>query len=150
MDCSFIRNNLFSYREKQLSGTDYKEFEDHLHSCNACSLVVSEFQSVISFMDEKKAVEPNPYISTRIIQRIESQIEGAKNKSGPFFQRILQPVLLSFLLLVAVVIGFSIVQQKEMRYSENTIHQKDIQAMKSDLYIPDFIDEDNTLFDNPK
>ena len=149
-DCAFIRKNLFSYQEKQLSSMEYKEFEDHLHSCKECSQMVSEFQFVTSFIDEKKAVEPNPYISTRILQRIDSQIESAKNKLSPFLQRILQPVSLSFIILIAVVIGFSTVKQKATKYSESMIHQKSIQAMKSGLYIPEFIDEDNTLFDNHK
>jgi len=150
MDCSNVRSNLFSYQEKQLSGMEYKEFEDHLHSCKECSLMVFEFQFVTSFIDEKKAAELNPYVSTRILQRIESQIDDAKNKQIPFFQRILQPVSLSFLLLIAVVIGFSIVKQKATTYTESIIHQQDIQAIKSGLYIPEFIDEDNTMFDNHK
>jgi hypothetical protein len=148
MDCSFIRNNLFSYQERLLSDKENKEFTDHLQSCEECSKIVSDFHSVLSFIDEKKADEPNPYSSTRILQRIESQIEIVKNKPNPFFQRILQPIALSFFLLIAIFIGFSIVKQKATRYSESTIHQKDIQVMKSGLNIPDFIDENNTFFDN--
>jgi hypothetical protein len=150
MDCSFVRSNLFSYQEKLLSVEKYKKFEDHLDSCNECSLVVSEFQSVTSLIEEKKATEPNPYVSTRIIQRLESKIDAAKNKRNPIIQRILQPVSLSFMLLIAIVVGFSIVKQKATTYSESIIHQQDIQAMKSSLHIPEFIDEDNTFFDNQK
>jgi len=148
MDCSFIRNNLFSYQERQLSDKEYKKFKDHLHSCEECSRIISDFQSVTSIIDKKKAEEPNPFIRTRILQRIESEIEGVREKPNPFFQRILQPISLSLFLLIAIIIGFSTVKQKVTRYSDNIIHQKDIQVMKSDLKIQDFIDEDKIFFDN--
>ena len=147
-DCSFIRNHLFSYQEKQLSDREYKEFEDHLHACKECTRIVSDFQSVTSFIDEKKSDEPNPFIRTRILQRIESQLERERVTSDSGFQKILRPISVSFLLLIAIIIGFSIVKPLETRTSDNINHQNDIQVMKSELNIPDFIDEDNTFFFN--
>jgi hypothetical protein len=149
-ECSFIRNNLFAYQEKQLPERKYKEFEDHLHACKECTRIVSDFQSVTSFIDEKKSKEINPFIRTRILQRIESQMERARAIPEPFFQRILRPISVPFLLLIAVIIGFSIVKQSESRIFENINHQNDIQVIKSELNIPDFIDESNAFFDNHK
>jgi Putative zinc-finger len=148
IDCTFIRNNLFSYQERQLSDREDKEFEDHLHSCGECTRIVSDFQSVTSFIDDKISEKPNPFIRTRILQRIESQREGAGGKPNSLFQRIFRPISVSFLLLIAVIIGFSVVKQKETRFTAKIVHQDDIQAMKSELNIPDFIDEDNTFFNN--
>jgi hypothetical protein len=148
IDCSFIRDNLFAFYEKQLSVREYNEFEDHLHACKECTRIVSEFQSITSFIAEKKSREPNPFIRTRILQRIESQMERVRAIPNPLFQRILRPISVSFFLLIAVIIGFSIVKQSEPRIFENKNHQNDIQAMKSGLNIPDFIDEDNAFFDN--
>ena len=146
--CSFIRANLFSYQEKRLSANEYKGVEDHLHSCGECARIVSDFQSVTSFIDEKKAAEPNPFFGTRLLQRIESRMEGAGTIPNPLFQRILRPISVSFLMLIAVIIGFSIVRQSEPRIFENINHQNNIQAMKSDLFITDFIDENMILSDN--
>jgi hypothetical protein len=148
MDCSYVRNNLFSHGEKQLSDKEMNEFEDHLRSCRECSRIVSDFHSVLLLIDKKKTVEVNPYASTRILQKIESRMESAGSKPGLFFQRYLQPVTLSFFLLIAVAIGFSVVKQKVTRYSEGITHQKDLQLMKSELNIPVFVDESNTFFDN--
>ena len=148
MDCYFVRSNLFSYQEKQLPDREYKEFNDHLHSCKECNRIVSEFQSVSSFIDEKKSVQPNPFIQTRILQRIAAQMEGAGGRQNPLFQRILSTISVSFFMLIAVIIGFSIVKLSEPRIFENINHQNDIQAMKSELNIPDFIDEYNAFFDN--
>jgi len=148
MDCSFIRNNLFAYQEKQLPEREKREFEHHLHACEECDRIVSDFQSVTSVIDEKKSAEPNPFTRTRILQKIESQMECARALPNPFFQKILHPISVSFLLLIAVIIGFSIVKQGESEIFENINHQNEIQTMKSALNIPDFIDEDKTFFDN--
>ncbi len=146
--CSFVRRNLFSYQEKQLSDRKCKEFEDHLHSCEECSRIVSDFQSVTSFIDKKQSDEPSPFIRTRILQRIETQMGEARKETNPFLQRILRPISVSFVILIAIIIGFSIGKQRETRFSDNIDHQNDLQTMKSELNIPDFIDEDNTFFDN--
>ena len=148
MDCTFVRNNLFSYQEKQLSGKENKEFEDHLHSCEECSRIVSEFQSVTSIIDIKRSVGINPFIRTRILQRLDTQLQGTEKEANPILQKILLPISLSLVLLIAIFIGFSIGMQKETRFSEYKNHQNDLQTMKSELGISDFIDENNTFFDN--
>ena len=148
MDCTFVRSNLFSYQEQQLSGKELFEFEDHLHSCDKCSRIVLEFQSVTSLIDKKKSIETNPFIRTRILLSIETQMREAGKEANPFIHRLLRPMSLSFVLLIAIVIGFSIGKQKETRFSNNNNHLNDLQAMKTELNIPDFIDEDKTFFDN--
>ena len=147
-DCSWVRRNLFSYLEKRLPGKELHEFETHLYSCEACSRIVSEFQSVTTIIDEKKSKNPNPFSATRILQRIETHMEGSEHTANPILKRILRPISVSFLMLIAVVIGFSIVKLKDSKLSGNIKHQNDIQAMKSGLNISDFIDENNTFFDN--
>lgn len=148
MDCSFIRRNLFSYQEHQLSDEDSKEFEAHLLSCSECSRIVSEFKSVTSVIELRKTEEPNPFAGTRIIQKLESEMESNKEKREPVFIRILQPLAVAALLVIAVIIGFSIVKQREPGISATINHQQDIQAIQSDLNIPDFVDEDETFFAN--
>ena len=148
MDCLFIRRNLFSYQEHKLSDKDNKEFEAHLLSCAECSRIVSEFRSVTSVIDLRKDAEPNPFAGTRIIQRLESEMESNKEKREPVFIRILQPLAVAALLVIAVIIGFSIVKQREPEISAIINHRQDIQAIQSDLNIPDFVDEDETFFAN--
>ena len=148
MDCSFIRRNLFSYQEHQLSDKDNKEFEAHLLSCAECSRIVSEFQSVTSVIELRKTEEPNPFAGTRITQRLESEMESTKEKTNPLYLRILQPLSVAALLVTAVIIGFSIVKQREPGISAIINHQQEIQAIQSDLNIPDFVDEDETFFAN--
>ena len=135
IDCSIVRRNLFSYQEKQFPDKELHEFEDHLHSCEECSRIVSDFQSVTSFIYKKKTDEPSPFIRTRILQRIETQMEGARKEANSFLQRILRPISVPFVLLIAIIIGFSIGKQMETRFSNKIDHQNDLQTMKSELNI---------------
>ena len=148
MDCLFVRNNLFNHQEKLLSGNDLKEFEDHLLHCLECSLIVSDFQSVASLIDHKKSAEVNDFFQTRTLQRIASDLDRVRNAPGRGLQRILQPVMISFLLLSAVLIGLSIGKRFDSKNSLNPTHLNNIEAMKSDLFIKDFMDEDQTAFNN--
>ena len=148
MDCSFIRSNLFSYQEQKLPDKETKEFEAHLHSCAECSRIVSEFKSVTSVIELRKTDEPNPYAPTRIIRKLESEMENTREKTNPIYLRILQPLSVAALLVIAVIIGFSIVKQREPGISAIINHQQDIQAIQSDLNILDFVDEDETFFAN--
>ena len=56
--------------------------------------------------------------------------------------------MLSAIILTAVVIGFALGRQVDSEFSLNLSRQNDIEFMKSDLYITDFTDEDNTFFDS--
>jgi predicted anti-sigma-YlaC factor YlaD len=146
--CDFVRDNLFSYQENNLSGEKNQKFEAHLNTCKKCRELVLNFQSVSASIDARRADEPNPFIQTRTIRKIESELERGNKRYVAFSQRILQPIMLSTLILTAVVIGLTIGKQVDSEFSLNMSRQNDIQFMKSDLYITDFTDEDNTFFNN--
>ncbi|MEI7982772.1 MAG: zf-HC2 domain-containing protein [Bacteroidota bacterium] len=142
MDCLLVRDHLFSYQEKQLSGNDKKAFEDHLHSCEMCSQIANGFQIVTAYIDQKKSDKPDPFIRTRTLQRIESELERSSTVATPFFRRNQQPVLATLLLLISIAIGFSVGRQINPKEPGNTEHQYEIETIKSGLFIQDFIDND--------
>ncbi len=144
----FVRNNIFNHQEKLLSGNDLKEFEDHLLLCEECSLIVSDFQSVASLIDHKRSVEVKDFFQTRTLQRIASDLDRTRNAPSVGLQRILQPIMISFLLLAAILIGLSLGKRFDTKYSLNPTHVNNINAMKSDMFIKDFMDEDQTAFNN--
>lgn len=146
-DCSFVRNHLFAYLERDLSDEEVEAVTDHLHSCEECSRVLDEFRSVTRLISVIRDEEPDPFAGTRIIQKLETRLQRGQG-STPLFQKILQPVLLSLLLLLGAVTGVAIVKQQEARRSETLAHQQDIQAMQAGLNIPDFIDEGILVFNS--
>lgn len=145
--CSIIRDNLFNYQENKLPETAVHEFEDHLHSCRECADIVAGFNSVTSIIDRKKAEEPNPFMQTRILQRMESILEKENIRPVSLYLRVLRPISVSLILLIAVYTGFSLAKQKHANFSDINNHQKSIQGIKSGLNIPDFIDEDKSFFE---
>jgi hypothetical protein len=146
--CTFIRENLFSYQENTLSSENHQLFEDHVRKCSDCVQFVNKFLQISNIFEAKRVEEPNPFIHTRTILKIESALERGNKPSFAFSKKILQPLMLSTGILMAVVIGFALGKQVDSARSMNLSRQNDIQFMKSDLYFTDFMDEDNTYFAN--
>lgn len=147
MDCHFVHNHLFSYLEKDLSGDEQLEFEAHLDACDKCDRIANGFKFATAYVNKKREDLPNPFIGTRTIQLIESELERAGTVPNPLLWRRLQPVVVSLLLLISVVLGFSLGRQIDSIFSMPHEHDQKIQAMKSGLSIPDFVDE-STFFEN--
>jgi hypothetical protein len=148
MDCSYIQNNLFAMHEGLLPGDKMTEYEEHVRGCRHCGQIVSGFREMTAVIEDKKSAEPIAFSSTRIISFLESQLEKTEVKSRSGLLRVLQPVVVTFLLLAGIMIGFFVVQQKALKYSEYQDRQEEIRAMKSDLGITEFVEEDKSLFDN--
>ena len=148
MDCLFVRDHLFSYLEAQLPGEEKAAFEEHLHACDVCSRLTSGFKSVVSSIENKRAEDPDPFIRTRTIQRIENELERSGEKSNSLFRRSLQPVMFSVLFVIAVGVGFFIGNKIDHAFYVSHDHDRKIQEMKSDLFIEDFIDENIMFFAN--
>jgi predicted anti-sigma-YlaC factor YlaD len=147
-DCTFVRKNIFSYIEEDLPGEIRHDVEEHLHSCKECSGIVSEFQSLSSLITKTKAAEPNPFTVTRILQRIETEIAEHSNEPRTFLFRVIRPISFSFMFILAIVIGFALGKQNGTSFSNAKNTPNDLQTLKSDLNIPDFIDEENIISDN--
>ncbi len=147
MECSFIHANLFNYQDRLLPDREYKAFEEHLLTCRECATLVSEFASVEAIMEEKKSQEPNPFVATRILQRMETELERDPVKAKPLFQRVLQPVSFSLLLIVAVFIGFMLVKPLEAKLA-GELRYRDFELMKSGLTVPEITGEDEPFFTN--
>jgi hypothetical protein len=149
MDCLFIKKNLFAILENTLSPVDQVETDLHIKSCLECSLVISEFQETLSIINHDKSKEINPFISTRIIQRIESVWSPKGAKQQRVILHILQPAVFAFSLFLAILIGFSLGKTGMNRMSDKTSADLDLQSIRSELFISDITDEDKTLFLNP-
>jgi hypothetical protein len=148
-DCGFIRLNLFSYRENTLSPGEREMFEVHCRSCEECGRLVSGFSSFEALMEEKKAAAPGPFIHTRTIRKIEDFLEQDKKPHYIFSGRVLRPAMAAFIVLFALLIGFSIGRQADAKFTTGPSSRlADIQTMQSDLFITDIMDENVAMLDN--
>lgn len=147
--CDQVRRNLFDFQEKKLSEENSRDFETHLKSCSACSLLYQDFLHYDAIIDQKKTTEINPFISTRIIQALET-ISGTVVQN--FFttqKRILQPVFVSFLVVLAVFTGYLLMNSRNPHPTSTANRNEMIQLMQSDLSIAELMDEDKIFLINP-
>lgn len=144
MDCSIVQHNLFAYREDDLQPDIKKDFEAHLSGCESCRRLLTDFQSVEIIIEKARAAEPNPFLATRIIQFIENN-QLSKSRKRAF---ILRPILVTLTIAGAIVLGFTIGKSGYDRISGDDKNANLIENLKTELYIHDFIDENNILLVN--
>lgn len=106
MNCDRCHSNLISFLEGSLKEMDFHDMEDHLKECPSCHGFADYLQKTFATIESSRITEPDPYFYTRVKARIEKQEEFLPAKPG--FVRILQPVVFSLLLIVAIYGGIKI------------------------------------------
>jgi hypothetical protein len=149
MDCSFINKNLFAIVENTLSPDESLQADLHIRSCPECSRIVTEFRETIGLIDNGRSMEINPFISTRILERLDSAYSSRTGKKEKILSHLLQPAVMTFSLFLALLIGFSLGKTGMNNISGKQTDGQDIQSVRSELFIPDMTDEDKTPFLNP-
>jgi predicted anti-sigma-YlaC factor YlaD len=144
MDCSIVQHNLFAYSEDDLQPDIKRDFEAHLSECESCKQLLSDFKSLEAIIEKNRTAEPNPFMATRIIQYIEDNPISSGRKR--VFE--LRPILVTLTVAGAIVLGFTIGKSGYDRINGNDNNTNQIENLKTELYIHDFIDENNTLLVN--
>jgi predicted anti-sigma-YlaC factor YlaD len=144
MDCSFVRNKLTAFREDNLPPEIRREIEIHIVECDSCRYLLSRMESVDLIIEQARAIEPSPYIATRIIRHIENNLEKKEEKRGLVFR----PVLITLAVLSAIALGYTIGKSGFDKMNGAVENKSQIENLKSELYIHDFIEEDNNLLIN--
>jgi predicted anti-sigma-YlaC factor YlaD len=141
MECRIVQHNLFTYHEGHLAPGLKKDIEAHLSECGSCKQLLTGIQAMEAAIENSKAAEPNPYITTRIMQHIDNELINPEIKH--FF--VLRPILLTLTALCAIAVGIVIGKSSFDRISVNDENQNQIENLKAELFIHDFIDENKTL-----
>lgn len=141
MDCLFVRGHLFSYHENQLSDQEKNAVEEHLKSCRECSAISSGVISMNNLIQFKKSEQPNPFVHTRTFQRIGSEAEKPVAWHTHLVKRVLRPVAISLLFMIAVGSGSLIGWYIHQRTNYDVEQQNELASIRSGLSIDDFIDE---------
>ena len=140
--CELLQKDLFAYMEQELPPGQVQHLDHHISECTECNRILAEFRSMLALMEEQKSIEPRPFAETRIMQGIESRLEKKQKSSVPVFARILQPALISFGVAAALVIGFFIGSDFADSRSHYTQNDEMIEAVRTDLNVPEFITDD--------
>jgi len=103
MNCISCREKLFFYLNNDLSQEGNAEIEKHLENCPLCKTEFEKISNFESIINLEKDLKPNPFIATRIVQKL------AENDNKTFiWKQKLQPVLFSFLIVIALLGGISL------------------------------------------
>lgn len=103
MNCLTCRKNLVAYLEEKLPEDRRSITTDHLNTCTACSELYSEMKKAYILIEEEKAIECNPFLTTRVMAAIGNQEISLDKK--PALQRILQTALIVVSISIAILSG---------------------------------------------
>ena len=144
MDCKEFQNSLFAAEEKELSPGTRGEMERHIMGCESCARLRDGFHAFERAIDAEKALEPSPFVTTRIMQRL----ENGQVKRWQLTFPVMRPAIITFLLLAALVTGFLVGNHGTTRKSQVASGTNQVEILRSELYVVDFVEEDNTLLTN--
>ena len=148
MDCFQFKTNLVSFHENRLPGKEQLQFAEHLQSCAVCSKLYHDLASVDEIIASTRKAVPNPFASTRIMQRIEAEFGQPQLRDQPFWLRMIQPATITFTLLAGILIGIYTAKNAIPSEYQPGISGNNHKELKADLFISDFVDEDRILMLN--
>ncbi len=101
MNCKEIEHKLIFYIEGDLPENEQQEISSHLKNCKSCSQKLAILKESYNFIETEKKQEANAFIATQIIAKIKAKSEKQKST----FIKILQPLLITAFLILAVWVG---------------------------------------------
>jgi hypothetical protein len=144
MDCKDFQNSLFTYAEGELAPETRDAMAAHNKDCRSCSKLLEGFLALQDALEAEKGLEPDPFLSTRILQRLENAKEKGHRPALP----VLRPVLVTLVLLAALVSGYLVGNQGNSRKSLVSAGADQIEVLKADFFVHDIADEDLSLLTN--
>lgn len=143
MDCHHFRDQILALSEKELPSAVMAEMHLHAAGCAECGLLYSEFKQIAVLIEQERNIEPRPFAETRLMEKINSRLD--QQKAMPFIWLLrLQPAVISLLVIAAIAMGIVLGSEGGRQYSSNQTGDDQIEAMRNDLNVPDFMDEENT------
>lgn len=98
-----IQQKLIFYLEQSLPDQELQEIELHLKACETCRFYFDELQKDLSLLEADRQQEASPYFYSRLKARMEKQV-----KPLPWRRRVLQPAILSLVLIFSAILGLEI------------------------------------------
>jgi hypothetical protein len=105
MECGTIRQRLSAYLEGIISFEEKKFIEEHLLSCQPCSVALRDLKRAGELVRDLKEVEPPPWMAQKVLARIRREQEGKKGIFEKLFfpLRIKIPIQATATVLIAVL-----------------------------------------------
>ncbi len=76
--CQDFEKRLPAYQEGLISGTDIKDLEDHLRSCEPCRLALQDLNKTRNLLGRLQEVDPPPWFTRKVMARVREEAEGKR------------------------------------------------------------------------
>lgn len=119
MECKNIEILLWNLIDNKLDINTKNEILNHLKNCSVCKQKYILLLNVNEIIENQRCTSINPFIETRILQKIEKE---KKTK----YQKILQPALIAILILFSVFVGnktANFITYQTQKSSNNQLYQ---------------------------
>jgi len=104
-DCKNIESKLIFYFYKELNNLEMENIKNHLASCSGCSKLYTDLSKSLLVIDNEKEIELNPFIETRINQKIK-ELENSQTQGRVVsFRKIIQPAMSVAAVSVGILLG---------------------------------------------
>ncbi len=123
MNCSSCQKQLESFIAGSLSGDIQENLKIHLEECEECHRVYTAMVISNKVISQEKELKANPFISTRIMEHINQQEEVSVSRSFGW-SRVLQPMLLTASVALALYIGISAGNLYQNTTAQNSIPEE--------------------------
>jgi hypothetical protein len=107
MNCQLCQTELEAYRQGSLPGDISAQVEFHLQGCRRCAELYKLMILVERVVNEEKKMPSNPFLSTRIMARIEA-IKSPGLRRTPVFTELAKPFILVIILAIVIAAGVTI------------------------------------------
>lgn len=104
MNCQTCHKESDAYLDGKLSEDMRIKVEEHLLNCAACKEWYTLQSLVQKVVNKEKALDPDIYLTTRIMAQIEIQEEEV-TKTAYSFMRVLRPALITVTMAAAIFAG---------------------------------------------
>ena len=149
MNCNSISENLWAYVEGSLSPDLSSEFAAHLDTCDNCRKKTGELKRFEAIIEGSSHTEPNQYVVTRILSRIESELEKREKAGSIIPGWVLRPAMVFLGIFLGVLIGFYGAYNRAKQTYKPAKNDMLIESLKTELFLTDIMDEQKSLTSNP-
>jgi predicted anti-sigma-YlaC factor YlaD len=142
MNCSRVRKKLIFYAEGKLEGRESEQVSLHLADCKQCNHLYEELQSTLEIAEKRIPLEPNPFLYTRIKEKLEATGQtGEKTAHAPVYRKVLIQVVMSVMLMIGIYAGnrlgnfYENSQQQTLATSSTEYYINDMQQEKLEVLL---------------
>ncbi len=107
MNCQLCKKHLDAHIGGRLPEDVQSALRTHLGGCEECNSYYISMLVTGKMVEKELTAEPNPFLVTRIMAKVESLQEAASEVRPSFTRRVLQPALVILMLAAAVFAGIT-------------------------------------------